>query len=232
MKNRLLIAAAAGAFLAVPSVATADEGWYFGASVGYGAPGSSDVSVQGSAPREISGKGDWREAIAMGYDFADGWRLEAEAAHRFNDTGAIGGFEQSSSDFHMWSLMLNLFYDWNPDGWYHPYLGGGLGFGGIDASLQALDTGTVLPAFGNPAVSASNAVIANEQDVSFMWQFIAGVGWHLSDNWIFDTQYRYVSTGDLNYTGYDVDALGGHEAWLGLRYVFNAPPPPPPPPPP
>ncbi|MEE2567779.1 outer membrane protein, partial [Hyphobacterium marinum] len=225
MKKRLLIAAAAGAFLTVPSVAQADEGWYFGAAVGYGGPGDSDVSVQGSAAREINGESDWRQALALGYDFADGWRVEAEAAHRFNDTGAIGGFEQSQSDFHMWSLMVNLFYDWNPDGWYHPYLGGGLGFASVDGSLQALDTGTVLP--GPGTTTPSNAVIANDQDVSFVWQFLAGVGWHLSDNWIFDTQYRYFSTGDLAYPGFQVDALGGHEAWLGLRYVFNAPPPPP-----
>jgi OmpA-OmpF porin, OOP family len=227
MKNRLLIAAAAGALMTVPAVAQADEGWYFGAAAGYGGPGDSDVSVQGSAGRAINGKGDWRQALSMGYDFADSWRVEAEAAHRFNDTGAIGGFEASQSDFHIWSLMVNLFYEFSPDGWVHPYLGGGLGFASVDGSLQALDTGTRLP--GPGLTTPSVAVVANEQDVSFVWQLIAGVGWHLGDNFILDTQYRYFSTADLDYTGFAVDALAGHEAWMGLRYVFNAPPPPPPP---
>ena len=227
MKKRFLTAAAIGLALSVPawSSAGADEGWYVSASVGYGGPGDSDVDLQASGAREINGESDWRQALAFGYDYANGWRLEAEAAHRYNDTGAIGSFEDSSSDFHIWSAMLNLYRDFNPDGWYHPYLGAGAGFGQVNGSMTGWTTGSrPVP---NGGVADTRYVVSRDDDIGFMWQLIAGVGWGLGDNWYFDTQYRYFSTLDLDFDpGVDVDALRGHEVWLGLRYVFAAPPPP------
>ncbi|WP_233346965.1 hypothetical protein [Hyphobacterium sp. CCMP332] len=77
--------------------AFADEGWY--ASVGVGNGGFGDTEVDGyRRGAEINGTGDWRQNAAFGYDWADGWRAEAELAHRFNDFGAIGNHEDSASD--------------------------------------------------------------------------------------------------------------------------------------
>ncbi len=51
----------------------------------------------------------------MGYAFDNGFRLEGELAHRFNQIGAGGAIDRDG-DVHAWSAMLNLFYDFNKGG--------------------------------------------------------------------------------------------------------------------
>jgi len=96
MKKQLLSAAAVGAILAVPSMAVADEGGYVSGALGYGAPG--EVGVSGALNGGIEGAGNIREKLALGYQWNNNFRLEGELAHRFNDTGAVGHFEDSTSD--------------------------------------------------------------------------------------------------------------------------------------
>ena len=222
MKNRLFTAVAVGAFLAA-APAFADEGWYGRGAVGYGGPGDTDVS--GSLNGEINGKGNWREAVALGYEWADGFRFEGELAQRYNNTGAVGGFENSLSDFQIWSVMANAMFDFNPEGTYHPYLGVGVGLARVDGSLAGWSAGTI-PVIPTPA----DYVVATGNDTPFAWQVMAGIGWELSERLTLDTEYRYFSAGGTDFDpGVSVDALAGHEAWIGLRYSFAAPPPPPPP---
>ena len=225
MKKRLFTAVAVGAFLAA-GPAFADEGWYVRGAVGYGGPGDTDVS--GSLNGEISGESNWREAVALGYSWADGFRLEGELAHRYNDTGAIGAFEHSLSDFQIWSVMANAIFDFNPDGAYHPYIGAGLGLGDVSGTLTGFSAGTT-PINPTPA----DYVIAQDSDNPLVWQILAGIGWDLTEQLTLDTEYRYFSAASTDYApNVSVDNLSGHEAWIGLRYAFAAPPPPPPPPPP
>jgi outer membrane protein OmpA-like peptidoglycan-associated protein len=216
MKTRLFTAAAVGAILAA-APAFADEGWYVRGAVGYGAPGDTEVS--GALAGEINGEGNLREALALGYEWADGLRIEGELAHRFNQTGAIDGGPESDSDFQMWSAMANILFDFNPDGSYHPYVGMGVGFTETDAYIVGFPGSIVVP---------GNLVQVHDDDTVFTWQVMAGVGWELTQRLTLDTEYRYVSVGPADYeNGVNVDALAGHEAWVGLRYSFAAPPPPP-----
>lgn len=225
MKKRLFAAAAVGAFVAA-APAFADEGWYVRGAIGYGGPGDTDVS--GSLNGEINGKGDWREAVALGYEWADGFRFEGELAHRYNDTGAVGNFENSQSDFQVWTAMANAIFDFNPDGTYHPYVGVGIGLAEVNGTLAGWTAGTT-PIAPTPA----DYVVSQDSDNPFAWQIFAGIGWDISERWTLDTEYRYFSAGSSDFApGVSVDALAGHEAWIGLRYSFAAPPPPPPPPPP
>jgi OOP family OmpA-OmpF porin len=227
MKTKLLSAVAVGAILAAPSMAVADEGWYVSGALGYGAPG--DVDVSGSLNGEIQGAGDIREKLALGYQWNNNWRLEGELAHRFNDTGAVGNFENSSSDFQVWSGMLNLIYDFDTGSFWTPYIGGGLGWVQSEISAAGWDTGTYN--------ASSNFVTVDDSDAALGYQLIAGIGWELARNLTLDTEYRYFGYGDTDYApNLELDRVGGHEAWIGLRYLFSAPepaaPPPPPPPPP
>ncbi|WP_306017049.1 outer membrane protein, partial [Oceanicaulis sp. MMSF_3324] len=216
MKTKLLSAVAVGAILAAPSMAVADEGWYVSGALGYGAPG--DVDVSGSLNGEIQGEGDIREKLALGYAWANNWRLEGELAHRFNDTGAVGHFENSSSDFQVWSGMLNLIYDFDTDSFWTPYIGAGLGWVQSDVSAMGYDTGTYVP--------TSNFIDVDDSDAALGYQLIAGIGWELSRNLTLDTEYRYFGYGDTDYApNLELDRVGGHEAWIGLRYMFSAPEP-------
>ena len=224
MKKRLFTAVAVGAFLAA-GPAFADEGWYVRGAVGYGGPGDTDVS--GGLNGEIQGEGNWREAAAIGYEWADGFRLEGELSHRFNDTGAVGNHEDSVSDFQIWSLMANAIFDFNPDGSYHPYVGLGIGLAETSASMAGWAAGAMPP---SPNL-ATDYTIVDDSDNPFVWQVMAGIGWDLTERLTLDTEYRYFSAAGTDYApGVSVDSLGGHEAWVGLRYSFAAPPPPPPPP--
>ena len=216
MKTRLFTAAAVGAILAA-APAFADEGWYVRGAVGYGGPGDTDVS--GGLNGEINGKGELREAVALGYEWADGLRFEAELAHRYNDTGAVGQFENSTSDFQMWSAMANAIFDFNPDGSYHPYIGVGIGLTDVSGYLAGFTAGTTPPNY-----TAADYVIAQDSDTAFTWQLLAGIGWELTERLTLDTEYRYFSVAGTDYDpGVSVDSLSGHEAWVGLRYSFAAP---------
>ena len=224
MKNRLLAAAALGAFAALPSAALAHDGWYVSGALGYGGPGDTDVT--GTLNGEIQGKGDLREKLALGHAWASGWRLEGELAHRFNDTGAIGHFENSASDLQTWSGMLNLAYDFHNNSSWTPYVGAGLGWASVSGSFQGYDTGTFTD-------GVSTFWNIQDTDQTLAWQLFAGLGWALTDQLTLDTEYRYFVLSDTDFEpGLDMDSVGGHELWLGLRYAFGATPPPPPPPPP
>ncbi|WP_233205159.1 outer membrane protein, partial [Alkalicaulis satelles] len=230
-----MTAAALGLVLGAPSLAAAQEGWYVSGGVGYGAPGSATVSGALGEPTaanggRISGKSNWRQRVALGYQFDSNWRIEGEFAHRYNDTGAIGNHEDSRSKFHAYSGMVNVLYDFDTASPWRPYVGAGLGWVQSRASLAGWNTGTrpvgsVLP---DPRY-----IETRDSDTALGYQLIAGIGWALTQNLTLDTEYRYFGYSSTSYTpGVNVDALRGHEAWVGLRYLFAAPPPPPPPPPP
>ena len=178
MKKRLLTAAAVGTVLAAPSMAVADEGWYLSGALGYGAPGDTDFT--GSLNGEVQGESDLREKLALGYEWASGWRMEGELAHRYNDTGAVGNFEASSSDFQMWSGMLNLIYDFDRGSWFEPYVGAGLGWVSSDVSAYGWSTGTTPPA--PTGITDPRYTIVNDSDNALAYQLFAGIGWGLTRN--------------------------------------------------
>ncbi|WP_199200468.1 outer membrane protein, partial [Alkalicaulis satelles] len=232
MKSHLLSAAALGLVLGAPSVAAAQEGWYVSGGIGYGAPQSAVVSGDlGNAPRggAIKPGSNWRFKVATGYHLADNWRIEGELAQRYNRGGAIANYEDSETSFHAWSAMLNVLYEFNFASEWRPYIGAGIGFVDSRGSLSGWTTGTrpvgsVLP--------DSRYIQVRDNDLSIGYQGIAGIAWPIGDRLTLDTEYRYFGYGSTRYDGVNVGNLSGHEAWVGLRYLFAAPPPPPPPPPP
>ena len=170
MKTRLLSAVAVGAFLALPSMAAAQEGWYVRGALGYGTPSSADVS--GGLNGGINGKSNWREALAVGFQSSENWRMDFELSHRFNQTGAVGAFEGSDSNVHAWSLMATAIYDFPGGDGYRPYIGAGLG--AVQSTFRAigLDTGT--------AVATSNTVVVRDKDWALGYHLLAGIGWTLT----------------------------------------------------
>jgi opacity protein-like surface antigen len=268
MKHRLLFAAAATALMAAPTLASAqDSGVYIKAQAGYGIVNDADISLTNAAPAglvgDVAGEGNLALALGLGYDFGNNWRLELDASTLYNDLGAIGGQPSSKASIHANTLMLNALYDFDDFGRWSPFVGAGIGVAEGNVSLSAQDfvndLGNVIvanPACVSPPVGAriSRACVISDTDKNLAWNLIAGVGYSITDNLTWDTNYRYVNMGDIDVEGTYVQAnvpgVGGlfntatasvenvsaHMLMTGFRYRFgdSTPPAPvyvPPPPP-
>jgi len=277
MKHRLLIAAAATALMAAPSLASAqdnkdDAGWYLRGNAGYGVHNDSDVfdtTITGLELPDtsiaedvflgnIESEGEFGFSLGAGYDFGNNWRLELDGISLITDTGAIGQQDATSSSIRTQGALLNILYDIPGFGRFEPYVGGGAGWIEHDATLLAHDfpsvdnVGVINPAcFGGGVTRVSGQALTclvNDTDANLGWQLLAGLGFALTDNLTWDTQYRYFDTGVGEFNGSVVNGvtqeqdplevelrgIGGHMLLSGLRYRFGeatlAPPPPPPPP--
>lgn len=267
MKHSLLIAAGVTALMAAPTIASAqDSGVYIKAQAGYGVIGDVDVvprepGFSDGLQGEINGEGNLALAAALGYDFGNGFRLEGDVSQLFNDMGALSGLPASGAKIRTTGLMVNMLYDFDDFGRWEPYIGAGIGVSKNNVSAYAQDivndTGTVL--VRHPAcvtqfptlATTSRACIADDNETSFAWNLIAGLGYNITDNLTWDTTYKYTDIGDVDAEGTlvlaNVPSAGGlfqtlttdfedatsHTILTGLRYRFGkATPPPPPPPPP
>lgn len=253
MKHRLLIAAAAAALVTAPSVGFAqDSGVYIKGQLGYGVFTDTEVTpISGNRVGvigDIAGEANLAYGAAVGYDFGNNWRIELDGSQMYNDMGTVGGQPASSAKLRSRALMLNALYDFNDFGDFVPYIGGGMGIGEVNASLGAQDflndTGTVLIA--NPActsapfpASTPRACIVNDKDTNFAWNLLAGVGYEITPNLTWDTNYKYSNFGNVDVEGTMVRAnipgIGGvfstldasvsdvtsHTLMTGFRYRFG-----------
>ncbi len=81
---------------------------------------------------------------------------------------------------------------------------------------------------GNPALTNR---IKGDNDLSFAWSLMAGVGYQISDRAILDVGYRYIDLGSISSQRSDsggfvnpavkLDDLTAHEVKVGLRYHFG-----------
>ena len=142
------------------------------------------------------------------------WMGDVGAGYAFDSglrlEGEIGyrhnQFDHTNVDVNATSLMINALYDFNHEGRWRPYVGLGAGYAKIDAQV--------------------------DDDTSWAWQAMAGVGYALGEHTTLDVGYRYFDAPSLHLAG-DNSAEYKHQAvTVGIRYLFSAPPPPPPPPPP
>lgn len=114
-----------------------------------------------------------------------GKALRAEAALGY-DTAESGNL-----DIDLWSLFANLYYDFNMDGRFTPYVVGGLGYS---------------------TVKVENST----SEGSFAGQLGAGVGFNILDSLILDLRYRYVMSEEY----LDTFSINAHQVGLGLRFTF------------
>jgi len=267
MKSRLLIAAASAALMAVPSLASAndDAGWYLRGLGGYGV--HTDVDLTGGITTEQHGNGVQSEgnvtgSLGAGYDFGNNWRLELDGASLWTDMGSISQIPATSAKLRTNTAMLNAIYDFDDLGRFKPYVGAGVGLVNARANLVAQDFLAPL-AVANPACVAPRALLVNadpggriqeeacalsDSDTALGYQILAGLGVNVTDNLVWDTQYRYLDASGLDFDGVRTNGItgaqnafsvaaagvGAHSLLTGLRYHFGnraapaAPPPPPP----
>lgn len=254
MKHKLLSAVAITALLAAPSFAAADdEGWYVRGNVGYGT--HVDTDITNDVVGDVESEGNGALSLGLGYDFGNNWRLEADATTLGTDLGTIAQTPATLAKLRTNAYMLNAIYDFDSFNKFSPYVGAGLGIVDTRASISGhdfLDGST--GAFTDTPVCSFGSCDFNDREDELAWQVLAGVGYELSKNLIWDAQYRYLDAGSATFDGTGTNfsngsPLGGgtainatfddvasHTILTGFRYKFGAqeaaviaPPPPPPP---
>lgn len=124
-------------------------------------------------------------AVEGAFGLGIGKALRAEAALGY-DTAEVGNL-----DVDLWSLFANLYYDFNMDGRFTPYVVGGLGY----STVKVEDFSS---------------------EGSFAGQLGAGVGFNLLESLVIDLRYRYIMSEEyLNSFNFNA-----HQVGLGLRYHF------------
>jgi len=241
MKSRITKTVALAALMAgTAGVANATEGWYGRADIGWSFDGEYEVDNAGFAYGDTGTstlEHDYTQHLGLGYAFSNGFRLEAELGHRFNQLEVTPDLD-AGGDVHAWSAMANVFYDFNRGGGLEPYIGVGVGAARINANGD--DT------FGPPAYNFEG------EDTVLAYQLLAGVAIGITEQLDLDVGFRHFEAQDVEFDSFEPgpgattrEAQYTHQAiTVGLRYQFAAPaapyvaPPPvappvaPPPPPP
>ena len=143
--------------------------------------------------------------------------------------------------------MLNAIYEFDDFNNWEPYIGAGIGVVRGDASVVAhdfLQDFTILQR--NPACARTRDIGVTPQiaafscdfddtDTSLGFQLLAGLGYKLSDNLTWDTNYRYLDAGSQEFDGnvfntldgasqpgtIEFDEIGAHLLLTGFRYRFG-----------
>lgn len=114
-----------------PSSAPADHrGFYVAASAGAGFAKDAEIKDD-LANFDAFGPGPFA-AVAAGFGWKRGWRLELEASARRNDAQLIDfnpefGEGRANGDIRMRSLMANVYYDFSRFRGFRPHVGAGIG---------------------------------------------------------------------------------------------------------
>lgn len=208
-------------------VANATEGWYGRADVGYSFDGETDLgTTTGPYPwGDSTLEHDWSQHLGLGYAFSNGFRLEGELGHRFNQiepTPTIDG----GGDIHAWSAMANLFYDFNRGGRLEPYIGVGVGAARINLGAVDHQPPPTYTADGEDTVLAYQGLVGFAVGLGEQWDLDIGYRYFVADSAEYDS-LENVAPAETGESDYEHQALT-----VGLRYQFARPAAPLPPPPP
>ena len=199
--------------LAVP--ASRAEGWYLGALVNFNSM-VDDIDF-GTALGTVTTSFDEDPSfgLALGYDTSM-IRFEGEIMMRevgVEDHILAGdALPGPTGEAEVMSIMGNAIYDFNREGALQPYLGLGLGWADVE-----------LGGFGVEPIPD----VLNDSDSGFAYQFFAGVGLELSENWSLFLDYRFFVASDLSLTASaDAGAVSSEvdfesqDLVFGVRYSF------------
>ena len=184
--------------------AQATPGFYIGAEGG--ANWLLNTNIFGLQVYPATG---WAVGAVVGYDFV-GPRVELEVVYRQNQHNINFGPRAISNDHNgieQLSPMINLFYDFNANGRFIPYIGAGVGVAFVDSD-QSLGA------------------------TQFAYQGIVGIGYKMTENLRINLDGRYYATTNPSVSGTNW-RNENISVMLGLTYKFGAPeavvaPPPPP----
>lgn len=213
MRAGLLIFSRAGAVLAAAVLLgtaaaarpAAAQTYYVDLRGGYVQVHDQDLDRAGGA-EEVAFSGAPAAAVAVGFAWHDGWRVEGELSWLQSGIDTVSG-AGSAGDLGVWTGMLNLFYGIDTGWVVTPFLGGGVGGARVALRDAAVAGGTI-----------------DDFDVALAWQAAAGFEYGLSDAVILSLEYRYLAADDLRLRD-DAGAAANTDfrssrALIGLRFGF------------
>lgn len=149
----------------------------------------------GGLEAEVTFEHGYGGGVAAGYDFGPA-RLEIEGSYRRNSADRVefaGVKVDADGDLEIFTLLANVYADFNFGGTSTPYLGAGIGY--ADVELEDRD----------------DDVLAG--------QLAAGVIFPVSSNVSVDLGYRFMMTEDPDFDGVDFE-VQQHTAMIGLQIRF------------
>jgi len=188
----------------------------------------------------LKSEGHAAGSLGLGYEFSNNWRIEGDLAQLWTDNGAISQLPNTAAKLQTKSAFINAIYDFSDFGRWEPYVGAGVGIVRSSATLAAHDFPSAalnspgVVSVNSPACRGGVACSIKDSDNGFGWQLLAGLGYAISDNLTWDTQYRYLDAGNAQFEGSKAPALGSivganatlqdvgaHSLMTGFRYKFG-----------
>jgi opacity protein-like surface antigen len=151
-------------------------------------------------------------SLAVGHTFG-GLRAEGEFTYTQNELTDLNvpglGKTTVSGDVSVAALMANVYYDFNADSRWRPFIGAGAGYAHVSINN--------LTAFG--------MVVADDTAGAIVYQLKTGIGYAFTDSLEGILGYRFLATGNADFTdtgGTPFTASGGqfHVIEFGVRYRF------------
>lgn len=201
----------AGMLLAASDFAAAQgDSWYIAGNLGASFANDSDNTQMGFTVTSEFDTGVIA-SVAGGHTFG-GFRAEGELAYIQNDVSSLEAFGTSldaTGDVGVTALMANVYYDFNTDSKWKPYIGAGIGYSNI--SIDNL--------------GASGVVIADDSAGAFAYQLKAGIGYAFTDSLDGTLGYRFFGTADADFVDtsgfqFNSDGLQTNIIEIGVRYRF------------
>ncbi|MDE2183933.1 MAG: outer membrane beta-barrel protein [Alphaproteobacteria bacterium] len=135
MKRTVLLAAAVAMAAAASAADASDQGYYFSGIAGASLMPDQTFRLYGAGSTNSSFDAGYAYGGAAGYDSGNGWRVEFDVLHQHS---AVDRVDKAPSSGHLQStsFMLNGTYDVIDLGAVTPYVGAGIGFQDIGASIN------------------------------------------------------------------------------------------------
>jgi OmpA-OmpF porin, OOP family len=133
MKRIVLFAAAIA--LTAGAAQASQQGYYFSGIAGASLMPNQTLRGLGGGGVNSSFDAGYAFGGAAGWDSGQGWRVELSSVHQLSGVDRVNGTLQSGH-LQSTSLMLNGTYDLMQDSPVVPYVGAGLGFQDIGASIN------------------------------------------------------------------------------------------------
>lgn len=164
-----------------------NEGWYATVFGGMGLSGNSKTDdVENSENYKLKDKTGFAGGIALGWRFAENFRIEAQGSYMGSDIDDIKQDGASvktgtwDSHYNTWNAMGNVYFDFGSGWMVMPYIGAGAGMAFGDFKM----TGTV----------DGNAVDIDKSKSTFAYQAIVGLRYPINDKFDLGLEYRYFDT--------------------------------------
>lgn len=210
------------------ALAAQPTSWYVGGDVGLNSAGDVEWTFP-SGPHPVPLDDGWVGTLKAGARVGTRGRAELEYAHRSNDAdffGPPGDIDTASGSITSDALMLNAYFDFNPQARITPYVGAGVGGIRVEADNIRKDLG------GSSCCSG----IVDDEDTVFAIQVMAGAAYAATANLDVTVEYRYLlsdpsfeyatgcaanqSISSCGVDGKSSDNYTNQSLLVGLRYRF------------